>query len=229
MGQFELAYVVLFYATALGLTMMAFWSASSIWDSVAVREVAVAEQGFMGAAVSFLDCLKFVTLGLVVAIATYYAAYSIGETVDDLIGWFDEFDDKTGKEGDDKDTNAKDIAGTSLLTDLQYHAVTTVYTWLVFTWIILGSNLFAMEFLGFKRLAGCNLDNVNESYYEPVRPLIASQVDLASCKKAAKAIFKLADLDNSQTISRCENAQFLYGMGNTSEYALMYSEIKTLP
>lgn len=73
------------------------------------------------------------------------------------------------------------------------------------------------------------MDDVNESYYEPVRPLIASQVDLASCKASVKSIFKLADLDKSQTISRCENAKFLYGMGNTSEYALKYSEVKILP
>lgn len=115
------------------------------------------------------------------------------------------------------------------MVDLQYHAVTVVSTWGVFTWIILGSYMFASQFSGFKRLEGCNLDDVNESYYEPVRPLIASEVDLVSCKAAVKSIFKLADLDNSQSISRCENAKFLYGMGNTSEYALKYSEIKILP
>lgn len=44
-----------------------------------------------------------------------------------------------------------------------------------------------------------------------------------------KAIFKLSDLDSSLRISRCENAKFLYGMGNSSEYALMYNEVKVLP
>lgn len=52
---------------------------------------------------------------------------------------------------------------------------------------------------------------------------------MASCKKAVQNIFRLVDLDHSNTISRCENAKFLYGMGNTSEYALQYSEIKILP
>lgn len=52
---------------------------------------------------------------------------------------------------------------------------------------------------------------------------------MASCKKAVQNIFRLVDLDGSNVISRCENAKFLYGMGNTSEYALQYSEIKILP
>lgn len=52
---------------------------------------------------------------------------------------------------------------------------------------------------------------------------------MPSCKKAVQNIFRLVDLDKSNVISRCENAKFLYGMGNTSEYALQYSEIKILP
>lgn len=108
------------------------------------------------------------------------------------------------------------------------HAATVIYSWMVFTWIILGSHIFAYMYLDFDRLENCNLDDVNESYYEPVRALVASEVDLPSCKKAVKAIFRIADLDGSNSISRCENAKFLYGMGNSSEYALKYSEAKTL-
>lgn len=112
---------------------------------------------------------------------------------------------------------------------MQYHGVTAIYSWAVFTWLILGADIFAYMYLGFKRVEDCNLDDVQESYYEPVRTLIASQVDLASCKKAVLSIFRLADIDGSHNITRCENAKFLYGMGNTSEYALTFSEIKTLP
>lgn len=229
MGQYELIYVTLYYGTAFVMVIQAFYGAMTIWDMIAAREKGVEAEGFFGTAVSFMDCLKGLTLGMVVAIATYYSAYSIGETVDNLIGWFDQWDDKKFNEGDDKRTGNPDIAGTSILTDLQYHGITVIYSWFVFTFIILGANFMAFEFMGFKRLEGCNLDDVNESYYEPVRPLIASEVDLPSCKAAVKAIFRLADLDGSHTISRCENAKFLYGIGNTSEYALEYSEIKILP
>lgn len=229
MGQYEFVYVVLFYGTSMMLSLMAFYSAAHIWDMVAVREVAVANEGFMGVAVSYMDLIKFLTLGLVVAVVTYYSAYSLGEVVDDLIGWFDKMDGHVSTEGTNKETGSSDTPGTSIITDLHYHGVTVIYTWFVYTFMILGSNFFAFNFFGFKRLNDCNLDDVDESYYEPVRPLFASEVDLPSCKAAVKAIFKLADLDHSQTISRCENAKFLYGMGNSSEYALMYNEIKVLP
>lgn len=71
------------------LTLISLYAAMDVWDSVAEREHAVATEGFMGTAVSYLDMLRHMTLGLVIAVATYYATYSLGETVDDLIGWFD--------------------------------------------------------------------------------------------------------------------------------------------
>jgi hypothetical protein len=37
--------------------------------------------------------IKFLAMGSAVLISTYYAVYSIGETVDQLIGWFDEWSD----------------------------------------------------------------------------------------------------------------------------------------
>ena len=229
MGQFEVVFAFLFYMLPMGLAIIATYGAMHIWDMVEERDTAVADEGFMGASVSVRDCMKFVALGIVVMVTTYWASWSIGDVVDELIGWFDKWDDKKFSEGTDKTTGVADIAGTSLMTDLQMHAATVVYSWMVFTWIILGSHIFAYMYLGFDRLENCNLDDVNESYYEPVRSLVASEVDLPSCKKAVKAIFRIADLDGSNSISRCETAKFLYGMGNSSEYALKYSEAKTLP
>lgn len=54
-------------------------------------------------------------------------------------------------------------------------------------------------------------------------------VDFDTCKSVRRSLFMLADLNKDNMVSRCENAQFLYAMGNTEEYALAYSEIKTLP
>ena len=51
---------------------------------------------------------------------------------------------------------------------------------------------------------------------------------MASCKSSVKQIFRIADLDKSGHISRCENAKFLYGMGNSQKYALNFNEEKTL-
>lgn len=83
--------------------------------------------------------------------------------------------------------------------------------------------------MGFKDLQGCVLTDVEESHYNDVRTLIASQSDLDTCKSSMLGIYKIVDFDKSGTISRCESAQFLYGVGNTEEYALKYSAIETLP
>lgn len=225
MGQFELAYVTLYIGTAMVLTLTAFYGAVHVWDTVAEREKEAAEEGIFGVPVSNMDAIKFLTLGLVISIVNYKTVSMMSEQFDSLLGWFDEYDTDQEASHDGK----KDYEGTALLEDLQMHAYTTIYYWFLLTFIILGSNMFAMNFFEFKRLEDCNLDDVDESYYEPVRPYIASEVDLASCKAAVKNIFKLADLDHTQRIDRCENAKFLYGMGNTSEYALKYNEVKVLP
>ena len=82
---------------------------------------------------------------------------------------------------------------------------------------MIGAWVFAAYFFfqGFEPLRGCDLAEVDESYYSDVRTLIASQTDLQSCKKAMYKLFRLADLDKSGMIDRCENAKFIYGLGNT--------------
>ena len=76
---------------------------------------------------------------------------------------------------------------------------------------------------------GCDLAEVEESTYSDVRTLISSQTSLETCKKSVQKIFRIADLDKSGMIDRCENAKFLYGVGNTPDYALNYNMIITLP
>lgn len=65
--------------------------------------------------------------------------------------------------------------------------------------------------------------------YSNVQSWVDEQLDLDSCKASMMKIFKTADLDHNGIISRCENAKFLVGIGNTGEYALQFSEMKTLP
>lgn len=111
---------------------------------------------------------------------------------------------------------------------MNYHAVNTVGSWFLFAFIIFGGHWLASNYLGFKELDECDLDGVDESYYSDVRALIAQEVDLASCKNAVKGIFRIADLNGNGHIDRCENAKFLYGLGNSQKYALNYNEEKTL-
>lgn len=48
----------------------------------------------MGRAVSWGQFIRFMAMGSALVTVTYYGAYSIGETVDNLIGWNDDWDDK---------------------------------------------------------------------------------------------------------------------------------------
>jgi hypothetical protein len=162
------------------------------------------------------------------------SAWSMGDTVDELVGWFDEWSDPASndskQEGRDKqDPSQVDAAGTSLYLDYTFHITTLVYSWFGFIVIMTGATIFGFVFMWPRELQGCDLSKVDEFYYREVNTLIRQEVDYPSCEKAVGEIFKLSDLDGSGFIDRCENAQFLYGMGNTEEYALMYNEVKTLP
>lgn len=163
MGQFEISFGILFYATSVMITALSVYGAMHYWDMIEERDKAVAEEGFLGVSVSFLDILKFGILGMVIVVVTFYSAYSIGETVDQLIGWVDDWSSDASRkfqEAVNKETGGKDVDGTSIMNDIQYHGATVIYSWGVFTSIILGSNIFAYMYLGFKRLEDCNLDDV---------------------------------------------------------------------
>ena len=102
MGQYEFTFAILFFGTPMVLAMAAIYGAMQIWNTIAEREEAVATEGFLGAVVSMNDLFKFGCLGLVVSVVTWYSAHSIGEVVDELLGWFDQMDDKAGNEGTNK-------------------------------------------------------------------------------------------------------------------------------
>jgi len=231
---YELVFAILFLITSLATSIASLYGASNVWEAVEAREAGAKANGQFGSAVSVMDALKFGALGGVVAMGTWIAAYSMGQTVDELIGWFDEWSDPSSndapKEGDDKDDSDNvDPDGTSIRYDFMYHAITIVYTWVTFTAIMVGGQYFFLNFFQFKDAQDCDLSQVDVSTYKDVATQIASITDLATCKAVKKKLFMLADLNKDNAISRCENAKFLFGIGNTQEYALSYSMIETLP
>ena len=117
--------------------------------------------------------IKFLAMGSAVLISTYYAVYSIGETVDQLIGWFDEWSDDERSEATQQNGTAY-IDGTAFTWDVQLHAVHVIASWFVFNFIIFAGHWLAGEKLNFTELEGCDLDGVDASYYSGVLPLIAT-------------------------------------------------------
>lgn len=170
-------------------------------------------------------------MGVAVVMVTYYAAYSIGETVDQLLAWFDKWVEadrentectRTGTPGCDS------RAGSSLFYDLSYHMVTLVYSWFLYTFMIFGVHWLASQNMKFNELENCDLEGLDRSHYADAANLLAQQVDMPSCKASVKAIFRIADLDNNGHISRCESAKFMYAIGNTQNYALNYNQEEAL-
>lgn len=233
MGGVELAFIILYLMTSLAITVMAIVGAMFMWEMISGREYAALNEGKFGHAFSWPDIIKYGALGMILAFGTWTTAWAIGQTVDNTVGWFDDWMDATTSktEGTDKRNGRVDPAGTSVQFDYLYHSISSFYAWFTDITIMVGAWLFAYYFMssGMGPLRGCDLAEVDESYYTDVRTLIASQTDLETCKKSVYKIFKLADLDKSGMVDRCENAKFIYGLGNTQEYALNYNMIITLP
>lgn len=233
MGLYETLFSTLFLVTSLVITITSLIGASDVWDAVEKREKAAATEGSSGVAVSTMDAMKLGMLGTVVAMGTWISAYSMGNTVDELIGWFDDWTDPAhndaSNEGRDKKDGDVDADGTSIEYDFLYHAITVVYTWFTFSAIMVGGQYFFLQYSAFEPVKNCDLSNVDESLYNGNSALYASIVDLATCKNVSKTIWMKADLNKDNLVSRCENAKALYGEGNSEKYSLNYSRILTLP
>jgi hypothetical protein len=102
--------------------------------------------GFNGNTISWVNAIKFTFMGAAVVSITYYGAYSIGETIDQLLGWFDAWiaADRENSECTQSGTpGCESTAGASLAFDLGYHSVTLVYSWFLYTFMIFAAHWYA--------------------------------------------------------------------------------------
>lgn len=99
MYLWELIFVSAWLLWSTGVTVGAFYEAAAIIDTVTARETAVHTDGTMGTAITAVMAMKAFTLIMVMAFGTWISAYTLGDTADELIGWFDQYSDKTKTEG----------------------------------------------------------------------------------------------------------------------------------
>lgn len=87
---------------------------------------------------------------------------------------------------------------------------------------MVGGYVFTFQFYTFFPVpSDCEITDVSSSTYEPIKtgiPLIFEGT-YAECKANMKTWFDIIDLNGDQFVDRCEDAKFLYGVGNTEEYA----------
>jgi hypothetical protein len=114
----------------------------------------------MGTAITPVMAMKAFTLIMVMAFGTWISAYTLGQTADELIGWFDQYADDTKKEGQDKEDFDYDKDGTAIYYDLLYHSITAGYAYIVLSVIMVGGGWFFNNFSPFNVSLGdtCNLD-----------------------------------------------------------------------
>ena len=111
--------------------------------------------------------MKLFTLCMIVGGMSIVGGFSLGDTADELIGWFDEYDDHTDNEGSMKKSPfTRDMDGTSAIYDVIYHAVTLMWGMLVFHGIVTGGFIFGFWFMWFDDPKECDWDALEEGTWK---------------------------------------------------------------
>jgi hypothetical protein len=219
------------------VTVLAFLLAAYVVELLRYREAAVAEVTLgsgglvLGTVVTFVQAIKFFTLEMILALGVWISGWTIADTADELLGWFDKYDDSTDDEGTQKQSPfARDATGTSILFDLIFHSVTAVYSLFVLSSIMVGGYIFAFVFASFGGpLGNCDLSSADAADYSKDGVLFVdgllpnlNQGTLQECKDNMKLMFKALDVSGDGYIDRCEDAKFLKASGASDDYALNY-------
>ena len=180
---------------------------------------------------TFVQAIKFFTLEMILALGVWISGWTIADTADELLGWFDKYDDHTDNEGTEKRSPfSRDADGTGILYDLIFHSVTAVYSLFVLSSIMVGGYVFAFVFASFGGpLNNCDLSEANAATYSNNGTLFVdgiipnlNQGTLQECKDNMKLLFKAIDVSGDGYVDQCEDAKFLKASGASDDYALTY-------
>lgn len=70
----------------------------------------------------------------------------------------------------------------------------------------------------------CDLDgDLKRDHYSTAFPFIIEMTDYKSCMENIDDVFGVFDDNKDGYVSRCEDAQFQYSLGETKEFALKFS------
>lgn len=103
--------------------------------------------------------MKHFFLSVLAGMTAMISGVALGEIADDVIKFFDEYDDKTNDEASDKNSGDTDAAGTAAQNDILYHLATHFYGLLVLATVSLGGYIFMMTHTNFNDEFDCDFDN----------------------------------------------------------------------
>jgi len=116
------------------------------------------------------------------------------------------------------------VPGTAAGYDLGAHFVAVFYGALVLSAISLGGFIFMLEFVSLDDDWDCEIDeSVDISKYSGAFPFINSMTSYEDCLTKIDSVFPFFDDNNDGFLSRCEDYQFQYVLGETKEFARKFS------
>jgi hypothetical protein len=202
-------------------------------NTLGEREVAALTEGSLGHPVSIIEAMQHSTLLIVLAVVTWIVGCSLADSMDELINFYNKYDDKTDERKIDNDSNVYDEYGVATWRDLIYHTVTIIGADVVFGTMMVGAHWFYAYsgFADFKPAANCDLDDIDASRYSGLVSQIEglTQGTYQECLDVIANVAKQVDVNGNNYIERCEDAKFLKAIGNTDEYSLNYSSERVLP
>lgn len=94
------------------------------------------------------------------ALGIWITGYILGNSADELLTWFAQYENDTKTEGTDKTTGDVDPDGTSIQYDLFYHSITALYSYIVLVAISVGGFIFSANFASWGGpVSNCELKN----------------------------------------------------------------------
>lgn len=121
----------------------------------------VKNEGSGGVPVDDAQALKLFVLCMIAGGMSIIGGFSLGDTADELIGWFDEYADDTQNEGSEKRSPfSRDMDGTSAIYDVIYHSFTLAWGFIVFSNIVVGGFIFAFIFMWFEDPTDCDFNAI---------------------------------------------------------------------
>merc|ERR1711975_147145 len=141
LGLWELLAVVLFLTWSLAISIVGYVEGALLWERYEVMEAA-------GQTVTIVQGYKYLALGCVIGIGAWISGLSLGDSAQELLGFFDNYDSKTKSEAQDKEDGDYDTDGTAIEYDLGFHFITLLFSYLTISAIAIGAYVFGFIYLG---------------------------------------------------------------------------------
>merc|ERR1712167_42201 len=141
LGLWELLAVILFLTWSLAISIVGYVEGALLWERYEVMEAT-------GQTITIVQGYKYLALGCVIGIGAWISGLALGDSADELLGFFDNYADKTKQEAQDKTNGDYDADGTAIEYDLGFHFITLLFSYMTISAIAIGAYVFGFIYLG---------------------------------------------------------------------------------